>query len=232
MTEETDGGLQVEATGETVGEAKWAALRDLEQRYPGLDKGKVRFVVVSEGERGLLGVGFTPARVIASLEEAPPSGAPPEEEAGSPPARVRELLDRICRALGVPVTVSISESESGIVATLGGSELGLLIGKRGQTLDAIQYLANAVLMKDAELGTRPDVVIDAAGYRARRQNALERLAERAARDAVRTGAPVELEPMSSVERKIVHVYLKELGGVETESDGNEPNRFVVVRPAE
>jgi spoIIIJ-associated protein len=232
MSEETEGGLQVEATGETVGEAKWAALRDLEQRYPGLDKGKVRFVVVSEGERGLLGVGFTPARVIASLEEAPASGAPPEEEAGSPPARVRELLDRICRALGVPVTVSIAESESGIVATLSGSELGLLIGKRGQTLDAIQYLANAVLMKNAELGTRPDVVIDAAGYRARRQSALERLAERAARDAVRTGAPVELEAMSSVERKIVHVYLKELGGVETESDGNEPNRFVVVRPAE
>jgi spoIIIJ-associated protein len=232
MTEEVGGGLQVEATGETVGEAKWAALRDLEQRYPGLDKGKVSFVVVSEGERGLLGVGFTPARVIAALEEAPPSGVPPEEEAGTPPARIRELLDRVCRALGVPVTVSIAESESGIVATLGGSELGLLIGKRGQTLDAIQYLANAVLMKDAEPGTRPAVVIDAAGYRARRQTALERLAERAARDAVRTGVPVELEPMSSVERKIVHVYLKELGGVETESDGNEPNRFVIVRPSE
>lgn len=232
MTDEVEGGLQVEATGETVGEAKWAALRDLEQRYPGLDKGKVRFVVVSEGERGLLGVGFTPARVIASLEEAPSTGAPPEEEAGTPPARVRELLDRVCRALGVPVTVTIAESETGLVATLDGSELGLLIGKRGQTLDAIQYLANAVLMKDAEFGTRPKVVIDAAGYRARRQNALERLAERAARDAVRTGTAVELEPMSSVERKIVHVYLKELGGVETESDGNEPNRFVVVRPAE
>ena len=128
--------------------------------------------------------------------------------------------------------MSIAETESGIVATLGGSELGLLIGKRGQTLDAIQYLANAVLMKDAEPGTRPAVVIDAAGYRARRQTALERLAKRAARDAVRTGVPVELEPMSSVERKIVHVYLKELGGVETESDGNEPNRFVVVRPSE
>ncbi|MEO8289415.1 MAG: RNA-binding cell elongation regulator Jag/EloR [Gaiellaceae bacterium] len=218
---------EVEATGETVGEAKWSALRELERRFPGIDKSTVRFVVISEGERGLLGVGFTPARVIASVSSVPEQPTV-DEEPGSPPARLRELLERISAALGAPVRIDIQEDEESLTATLTGPELGLLIGKRGQTIDAIQYVATAILFRGME--ERKSIVVDAAGYRDRRRSTLEQQAERAVAEALASGGPVSLEPMSSVERKIVHLHLQERGDVETASDGNEPNRCVVVRP--
>jgi spoIIIJ-associated protein len=219
---------EVEATGETVGEAKWSALRELERRFPGIDKSAVRFAVLSEGERGLLGVGYAPARVIASAAEVPAPAGDVEEEPGSPAARLRELLDRVCAALGAPVRIEIHEDEEALSATLTGPDLGLVIGKRGQTIDALQYLATAIVFRGVE--ERKSVVVDAAGYRDRRRTTLEQQADRAAAEAVTAGSSVALEPMSAVERKIVHLHLQERGDVETESDGNEPNRFVVVRP--
>jgi spoIIIJ-associated protein len=224
--DDTDLSTEVEASGETVGEAKWSALRELERRFPGVDKMDVRFAVVSEGERGLLGVGFTPARVIAKLSKVPDT-APPEEP-GSPPARLRELLERVTSALGAPVAIRIAEDEASLVATLTGPDLGLVIGKRGQTIDAIQYLANAIVWRG--LTERKDVVIDAAGYRDRRRSSLEQLADRAAEDALRSGRPIDLDPMTAPERKIVHLHLKDQPAVETASEGSEPNRHVVVRP--
>jgi spoIIIJ-associated protein len=228
MTEqEAETSLQVEAEGETVGEAKWSALRELERRFPGVDKASVRFAVLSEGERGLLGVGYAPARVIASVESSSVAPAA-EEEPGSPAARLRELVERVTNALGCPVAVSIREDEETIVATLTGPDLGLVIGKHGQTIDAIQYLANAIVWRGQE--DRKSVVIDAAGYRDRRRASLEQLADRAAGEARASGQAVSLEPMSAVERKIVHLYLKEREDVETTSEGAEPNRYVVVQP--
>jgi spoIIIJ-associated protein len=226
MTEQAETPLQVEAEGETVGEAKWSALRELERRFPGLDKASVRFAVISEGERGLLGVGYAPARVIASLTAAARTVA--EEDPGSPAARLRELVERIARALGTPVAVSIQEDEQSLVATLSGPDLGLVIGKHGQTIDAIQYLANAILWRGRE--DRKNVVVDAAGYRERRRASLEQLADRAAGEARASGQPVPLEPMTAVERKIVHLHLQEREDVETTSEGTEPNRYVVVTP--
>jgi spoIIIJ-associated protein len=221
----------VEATGETVGEAKWSALRELEQRFPGLDKAHVRFAVLAEGERGLLGVGFTPARVIATVTgPLPGTEAAAGEEPGSPAARLRELLDRICGALGSRCSVAISEDESSLYASLSGPDLGLVIGKHGHTIDAIQYLANAVVWRGADV--RKDVIVDAAGYRDRRRGSLERIAERAAADALASGRPVTLEPMTAVERKIVHLHLAERPGIVTSSEGTEPNRHVVVAPAD
>jgi spoIIIJ-associated protein len=219
---------EVEATGETVGEAKWSALRELERRFPGIDKSSVKFAVLSEGERGLLGVGYAPARVIASAGVVPPPAAGSEEEPGSPAARLRELLETISGALGAPVRIEIQEDEESISATLTGPDLGLVIGKRGQTIDAIQYLATAIVFRGQE--ERKSVSVDAAGYRDRRRATLEQQADRAAAEAIAAGGSVALEPMSSVERKIVHVHLQDREDVETESDGNEPNRFVVVRP--
>ncbi len=223
---------QVEGTGETVGEAKWAALRELERRNPGIEKSQVRFQVVSEGERGLLGVGFTPARVIAELSgKAPKAPKPPaEEKPGTPAAELRQLVELVCDALGVPATVSISESGTDLTARISGSDVALLIGKRGQTIDAIQHLANAVLR--TEDGPHLTATVDAAGYRARRRQTLERAAEQAAQEALADGRSVPLEPMSAVERKLVHLYLQERGGVTTESEGAEPNRRIVVAPAE
>ena len=210
-----------------MGEAKWSALRELERRFPGLDKGSVRFAVVSEGERGLLGVGYAPAKVIASVSNPVPTEVA-EEEPGSPAALLRDLVERIARALGAPVAVSIREDDESLVATLAGPDLGLVIGKHGQTIDAIQYLANAIVWRGQE--DRKSVIVDAAGYRDRRRGSLEQLADRAAGEARASRKEVPLEPMSAVERKIVHVYLQEREDVETTSEGTEPNRYVVVKP--
>jgi spoIIIJ-associated protein len=222
----SDAPLQVEATGETVGEAKWTALRDLEKLHPGLDKGAVRFQVLSEGERGLLGVGYTPARVVASYDEA---AEPPRDESADA-ALVRELVERIVSAIGIRCRVDVHEQPKSIDVTCSGTELGLLIGKHGQTIDAIQYLANAVLHRQGE--SKAVVVVDAAGYRARRRATLEALAVRSAQRALASGDRIELEPMSAIERKVVHLRLQDFPGVETESEGAEPNRYVVIIPAE
>ena len=225
------GALQVEATGETVGEAKWSALRELEKLQPGIDKAAVRFQVVSEGERGLLGVGYSPARVIASVEgsaaEAPPVAVGEESDKA---ADVRELLERILDAIGVRARIEIREDDETLTATFVGRELGLLIGKHGQTIDAIQYLTNAIVWRNRGDERKP-VVVDAAGYRARRQTSLDALAKRSAEQVVSSGKPVELDPMTAVERKVVHVCLQDHPGVTTRSEGTEPNRFVVIDPA-
>jgi len=213
--------LQVEATGETVGEAKWAALRELEKLLPGLDKSAVQFQVVSEGERGLLGVGYSPARVVAVIDQDAVVETDESEEA----ARARELVERIAIGIGVVGRVSVREDDEAIHVTCSGDELGLFIGKHGQTIDAIQYLANAIARRGG--GDAKEVVVDAAGYRDRRRATLETIAVRSAQQALRDGR-VELEPMTAIERKIVHLRLKDFPGVETSSEGAEPNRYVVV----
>jgi spoIIIJ-associated protein len=222
-----EGENQVETTGETVGEAKWAALRELEKLYPGLDKSAVRFQVVSEGERGLLGVGFTPARVVATIDEEVVQKPPAPE--GEAPALVREVLERITSALELRCRIDLAEENGTIVASCAGADLGRLIGKHGHTIDAIQYVVNAIVSR--RLGEeRKPVVVDAAGYRARRRTALTALAQRSARRVLESGEPVYLEPMSAVERKVVHEYLKDEGGVETRSEGTEPQRYVIISP--
>jgi spoIIIJ-associated protein len=222
----------VEATGETVGEAKWSALRELERRFPGLDKADVRFEVLAEGERGLLGVGFAPARVIARAFA--PAAAPPARaahEPDSPAARLQELVERICAAVGARVSVSVAEDDAVLTARIAGDDLGLVIGKHGQTIDAIQYLASAIVYRGAAEGERKEVVVDAAGYRDRRRATLEARADAAADEALARGEAVTLDPMTAAERKIVHLRLQDRRDVVTESEGTEPDRHVVVRPA-
>ena len=152
--------LQVEATGETVGEAKWSALRELEKLQPGIDKAAVRFQVVSEGERGLLGVGYAPARVIASVEAVAASAAPAAavDDDSTEAAEVREVLERILGAIGVRARIELEEDEETLTATFVGRELGLVIGKHGQTIDAIQYLANAIVWRNRSDERKPVVV--------------------------------------------------------------------------
>lgn len=220
--------VTVEATGETVGEAKWAALRELELRHPGLDKTAVQFAVVSEGERGLLGVGYAPARVVASVPEGALAVA--STDASDLAADVRVLLARFSRAIGVDARIDVREEEETVTATLVAADAGLVIGRHGQTIDAVQYLLNAIAHRRGE-EPRREVVVDAAGYRDRRRATLEAIALRTAEQVRATGGPVELEPMTAVERKVVHLVLKEHAGVETRSEGTEPNRYVVVVPA-
>lgn len=218
----------MEATGETVGEAKWAALRELEKQHPGLDKSAVHFQVVTEGERGLLGVGFAPAQVVATVStDAVAAAAVDESELA---AEARALVTRIVDGIGVTGRIDVDESDELITVSCVGSDLGMLIGRHGQTIDAVQYLANAVMWR-RHPEDRKEVVVDAAGYRDRRRAALEALALRSADRALSDHEPVELEPMTAVERKVVHLRLKEYDGVETTSEGTEPNRYVVVHPA-
>ena len=219
--------LQVEATGETVGEAKWAALRELEKQQPGIDKGAVHFQVVSEGERGLLGVGYAPARVLATV--AADAASRDTDDESELAAEVRGLVERIAAGIGVTARVDVHENDETLTLTCTGPDLGMLIGRHGQTIDAVQYLVNAIVYRSHAEG-RKEVVVDAAGYRARRRASLEALAVRSAQRALQSGEPVELDPMTAVERKVVHLRLKDFPGVETSSEGTEPNRFVVITP--
>ena len=222
--------LEVEATGETVGEAKWAALRELEKRAPGLDKSAVTFQVVSEGERGLLGVGYAPARVVASAPAEPAAVARDVGEETPIASLAREVVERIVGATGIQCHVDVVEGDESVVVSCSGRDLGVLIGRHGQTIDAIQYLANAIVHR-AYQDDAKEIVVDAEGYRERRRATLEALAVRSAKRVLAEGEPVELEPMTAVERKVVHLRLKEFEGVETASEGTEPNRYVVVVPS-
>jgi spoIIIJ-associated protein len=224
--------LTAEATGETVGEAKWAALRELERRHPGLDKASVQFEVVAEGKRGILGVGYEPARVVAHLPAeaaAAAAAAEPAAEEGGQAGEARALVAHIVEALGVDADVVVHEEREAIVVTCSGPDVGLLIGRHGQTIDSIQYLLNVIAYR-AHGEEKRDVVVDAEGYRARRQETLEALADRVAERVRESGEREELEPMTAVERKVVHLRLKEVAGIGTTSEGTEPNRYVVVIP--
>jgi spoIIIJ-associated protein len=139
---------------------------------------------------------------------------------------VRAIVEGAAKALGVACRIEVHEAPGELGIVCSGGDLGVLIGKHGQTIDSIQYLANAIVHRrfgeDA-----PSVVLDAAGYRARRAVVLHQIAEHAVEQARATGNPVELEPMTAVERKVVHEKLKDLGATSA-SEGAEPNRFVVV----
>jgi len=224
------GDLTVEATGETVGEAKWAALRELEQRHPALDKATVRFEVVSEGERGLLGVGYEPARVLAHLPaQAAAAAAEVAEAPEGQAAEARWLVSRIVSELGIEASLDVDEGRDTIIVTVSAPDVAVFIGRHGQTIDAVQYLLNVIQYR-AYGDAKKDVVVDAEGYRERRRATLETLADEVAARVRESGSAEELEPMTSVERKVVHLRLKEAAGVATASEGMEPNRYVVVLP--
>jgi spoIIIJ-associated protein len=148
----------------------------------------------------------------------------PEE----PAARVEAVLDEIVDALDLDAEVVVDENDERIAASVEGDDLGLLIGRRGQTIDAVQLLCYRVAFRGR--GDRKRVSVDAAGYRERRRETVERQADRAAERALETGREIELEPMSATERKIVHDRLAERSGLETFSEGEEPERCVIVAP--
>jgi spoIIIJ-associated protein len=148
--------------------------------------------------------------------------------AGEPAQRVQDLMERLVSAIDVDATVEVHENEEGVSAQFIGDDLGLLIGHRGQTLDAIQHVAYRVAFKGSP--ARKRVEVDAAGYRDRRAVALRATADQAAETAIHDRRPVELEAMSPLERKVVHEHLKTRHDVETYSEGQEPARRLVVAP--
>jgi len=144
--------------------------------------------------------------------------------------RVRDLLEHISEALGLDASVVVEEDGRNIRGVLEGDDLGLFIGRHGATIDAVQHLAFKTATRDVPPSAGIRVVVDAAGYRERRELALQRQADEAAADAVRSKRPVALDAMSATERKVVHEYLKDRDDVETYSEGTEPDRHLVVAP--
>ncbi len=142
--------------------------------------------------------------------------------------RVGDLLEEIADALDLDADVEVEERDGVIHGKLIGDDLGLFIGRHGQTIDAVQHLAYKVASRGERPG--PRVVIDAAGYRDRREQVLHRQADQAASDALKGGRPVALDAMSATERKVVHEHLKDRSDVETYSEGTEPDRHLVVAP--
>ena len=151
-----------------------------------------------------------------------------EDEDVDPAEALRDLLEEIAEDLSLDAEVEIEEADGVLTGRLEGENVGLFIGRHGQTIDAVQHLAQRIVFPEGPSSVR--VVIDANGYRERRSDALRAEADDAADEALDTGKPVELEPMPPFERRIVHEYLRERGDVETHSEGNEPQRFLVVSP--
>jgi spoIIIJ-associated protein len=145
-----------------------------------------------------------------------------------PVERIETVLDEIVDALDLSAEVAVAEREEEIAARIDGDDLGVLIGRRGQTIDAIQLLCYRIAFRGR--ADRKRVSVDAAGYRERRRETVERQADRAAERALETGKEIELEPMTASERKVVHDRLAERSGIETFSEGDEPERSVIVAP--
>ena len=200
----------IEKTGKTVEEALEAALAEL-----GVDRDQVEYKVVEAPSKALFGLlGGREAKVEVVLKKVNPVDI------------ARAFLEKVTRAMGLAVSMSVSEDEDCITINLHGEDLGLLIGKHGQTLDALQYLMNLVAQRDAR--DRLRIVLDIEDYRKRRAETLEQLALRLADRAKRSGERVVLEPMTPHERKIIHMSLQSDSRIETFSEGQEPFRRVVI----
>ena len=150
------------------------------------------------------------------------------DSAPTPPERVREMLVRVVETCGLDAEVQVEEDPDSLRATLEGDDLGLLIGRHGQTIDALEHLASRIAF--AALDERKRIVVDAGGYRARRAEVLERQADRAVEEAVEYGRPVALDALVASERRLVHEYLRDRRDIETYSEGDEPDRRLVVAP--
>ena len=200
----------IEKTGKTVEEALEAALAEL-----GVDRDQVEYKVLEAPSNALFGLlGGREAKVEVVLKKV------------NPVDTARAFLEKVTRAMGLAVSMSVSEDEDCITINLHGEDLGLLIGKHGQTLDALQYLMNLVAQRDAR--DRLRIVLDIEDYRKRRAETLEQLALRLADRAKRSGERVVLEPMTPHERKIIHMSLQSDSRIETFSEGQEPFRRVVI----
>lgn len=204
---------EIEKTGKTVEDAISAALQAL-----GATKEEVEVNILEEASKGLFGlIGVKPAKVLVKLK----------------PDLVRDiksLIKDLLKAMEIEAEIVVERKEDAIYINLAGENLGLLIGRRGDTLDALQYLLNLAINKNAEKRIR--LVVDVENYRQRREETLIRLARRLSEKVRRTGSRVVLEPMSPQERRIIHTALQGENRIYTYSEGEEPFRKVVIAPKE
>jgi len=210
----------------TIEDAKRKALEQLRKVVPFVNQADVEFIVLEEGSKGgLFGRGKLEASVEARLR---PSGERADVDLPPGAETLREFVQSVVGLMGMEAHVTASEAPEAVRADISGDDLGLLIGRHGATIDALQYIAAIVVNGDRR--ERRQVIVDAEGYRERRAFALSALADRTAQKVVRESVSIALKPMSAAERKVIHVHLKDHPRVETTSEGNEPFRAVVVSP--
>jgi len=237
----------VTATGESVQDAVQSALKQLN-----ITEDQATIQIIDEGKKGIFGLfGAKPAIVKVSQQTAPKE--PIETDSNKleleekeviestkvhmddrdeidPVEKVEDYIRKIIAAFDIEIELTTSKDSNVAIYDLSGKNIAMLIGKRGQTLNAIQYLAQLAMHQYAD--KYYTVIVDAEGYRERRKETLEQLAKRAADRAIKTRKAVKLDPMPSFERKIIHTVLHQNTKVETESNGAEPNRYLVIKPIE
>lgn len=228
---------KVITSGKTIEDAVNQGLAEL-----GVSRDKVEIQVLEQPSKGFLGlIGVKPAKVevrLLPVPEAPPQPSEPvvnasqadvtpeEITAKNPYEEAAAFLKEVAAGMGLSVEVSIKKQRDGHLFNIAGEDLGMIIGRRGQTLDALQYLTNIVANRYSESFVR--IVLDAENFRQRRRKTLDDLAERLAGQAIRTGKEVMLEPMPPLERKVIHAKLQNHPQIKTYSKGEEPNRRVVI----
>ncbi len=232
--------LMTEKTGKTVEEAINEALEEL-----GVTSDEVIIEVLDEGGAGgVLGIGRRPARVRVSIDETaihPNLGAEEspayygddeysEEPESAEEAETTAYVAGILSGIGIHGKISSYREDETLHIEISGHDVGAAIGHHGETLDAIQYLATLVANKNSE--NRLRVSVDIGGYRRRREATLISMAERAADKVATSGRPFKMDPMNPAERRIVHSALQNFPGVTTHSEGEEPERRVVIAPVE
>lgn len=200
----------VTVTGKTVEEAMHNALNQLETVEENVD-----IEVLEEPKKGFLGFGGKPARI--KVVEKP-----------DVLEQTKAFLEKVISNMGVEASIEGVKKDRDLFFTISGEKIAILIGKRGQTLNSLQYLTNLAANRFSDRFVR--VVLDAENYRQRREDTLKKLADRLADKAIHTKREVQLEPMPSLERKVIHLYLKDKKGISTHSDGNDPHRRVVIVP--
>ena len=200
----------IEKQASTIDEAVKLALEEL-----GMDRDSVNVEVLEKEKKGFFGIGAAPARVRVSYEEATPA------------SEAKAFVDGLLSRMGINGEAFPTEGEDGqIVLDIRGEDMGAVIGRRGDTLDAIQYLTSLTVNRGKEEHIR--IAIDTEGYRAKREESLQRLARKMAGKVLKYHKNMTLEPMNPYERRIIHSTLQDYKGVTTYSTGTEPNRRVVV----
>jgi len=200
----------IERFGKTVEDAVNDAVRQL-----GVTRDEIDVEVLQEGKSGFLGIGSAPAKVRVTIKLDPERTA-------------RDFLSEVIGAIGISATFEISRTDKQLGIMIHGKDIGILIGKRGQTLDSLQYLVNLVVNK----GKAPyiNILLDAENYRKKRRETLETLAHNLVKKARSTRKKIVLEPMTPYERRIIHATLQSERGIDTYSEGDEPYRYVVISP--
>lgn len=201
----------IEKTGRTIEEAIGLALQELE-----VSREDVDIEIIEEPSKRILGLfGAKPARIRVIMKERILQQA-------------AKLIKDIINTMNLKVELDIEEKDSVLSINMRGPELGILIGRRGETLDALQFLVNLSVNKNKEV--RRKIIIDVEGYRNRREETLQKLAVKLANKARQRGRSVVLEPMSSQERRIIHTALQGRDDIYTFSEGNEPYRKIIISP--